>query len=57
MRNSGLVWDSASLDTYLTNPQKMVPGGKMSFAGLKDSKDRKAVIDYLAMLKADAQPQ
>lgn len=50
-KNSGLTWDEATLDTYLTNPMKMVPGTKMTFAGLPDAAKRKEVIDYLKTLK------
>ena len=32
---------------YLTNPRKFMPGTKMVFAGLKNSEDRKALIEYL----------
>ena len=48
---SGLTWDEKTLDTYLTNPMKMVPGTKMTFAGLPDPAQRKAVIEYLKTLK------
>ncbi len=50
-KNSGLTWDEATLDTYLTNPMKMVPGTKMTFAGMPDPAKRKEVIDYLKSLK------
>jgi cytochrome c len=50
-KNSGLTWDEATLDTYLTNPMKMVPGTKMTFAGLPDAAKRKEVIEYLKTLK------
>lgn len=29
--NSGITWDAASLDTYLTNPQAMIPGSVMAY--------------------------
>lgn len=48
---SGLTWDEKTLDTYLTNPMKMVPGTKMTFAGIPDAAKRKEVIDYLKTLK------
>ncbi len=48
MAADGLVWDDASLHTYLENPKGMIKGGKMSFAGLKKEDDRAAVIAYLA---------
>lgn len=50
-KNSGLTWDEKTLDTYLTNPMKMVPGTKMTFAGIPDAAKRKEVIDYLKTLK------
>lgn len=50
-KNSGLTWDEKTLDTYLTNPMKMVPGTKMTYAGLADPAERKAIIDYLKTLK------
>lgn len=51
MKGSGLVWDEKTLDTYLTNPMKVVPGTRMTYAGMTDPADRKAVIDYLKTLK------
>ncbi|REF72229.1 MULTISPECIES: c-type cytochrome [Paracoccus] len=48
MAADGLVWDDASLHTYLESPKGMIKGGKMSFAGLKKEDDRAAVIAYLA---------
>ena len=51
MKNSGLTWDAATLDKYLTKPMAVVPGTKMSFGGLSDADKRKAVIDYLKSLK------
>lgn len=51
MKASGVTWDEASLDTWLTNPAKMIPGTKMVYAGMADPADRKAVIDYIKTLK------
>lgn len=51
MKKAGLTWDDATLDKYLTAPMKMVPGTKMTFAGLADPAARKAVIEYLKTLK------
>ena len=48
MKNSNLTWDVAKLDTYLSDPQKTVPGNKMPFPGLKTENERNAVIAYLA---------
>lgn len=51
LRNSGLTWNAASLDAWLTSPQRTVPGTRMPFAGLSDPVKRKAVVDYLMTLK------
>jgi len=50
MKNSGLTWDAASLDKFITDPKATVPGTKMVFAGIKDETERKNVIAYLATL-------
>lgn len=44
---SGIVWDAQHLDQWLANPRTYLPGTKMSFAGLKDAKDRADLIAYL----------
>ena len=31
----GITWNNETLDTYLQNPHKFIPGTKMIFAGLK----------------------
>lgn len=46
-KNSGVTWDEKTLDTYLTDPRKFIPGTKMLFAGLKSEDDRKELIEYL----------
>merc|ERR1712109_276802 len=43
----GITWGKDTLDVYLTNPKKYIPGTKMIFAGLKKDKDRKNLIAYL----------
>ena len=48
MKSSNLTWDIATLNTYLSDPQKAVPGNKMPFPGLKTESERSAVIAYLA---------
>lgn len=51
MKASGLVWDEATLDTYLSKPRKLVKKTKMAFPGLKKEKDRVNVIAYLKTLQ------
>jgi cytochrome c len=51
MKNSGLTWDAATLETYLTKPKAEVSGTKMTFVGLPKDSDRADVIAYLETLK------
>ncbi|MDA9408092.1 copper-containing nitrite reductase [Bradyrhizobium sp. CCBAU 45384] len=48
MKQSNLVWDPQTLDRYLDDPAKVVPGNKMPFPGLKTDHDRADVIAFLA---------
>ena len=51
LRSSGLTWNAATLDRWLTAPQRTVPGTKMPFAGIPDPARRKQVVDYLLTLR------
>ena len=44
------AWTEENLMKYLENPKGVVPGTKMSFAGLKKEQDRRDVIAYLKSL-------
>jgi len=46
LAHSGLAWNTATLETWLTGPQKMVPGVAMPFS-LPDKLSRQDVIAYL----------
>ena len=50
MKKSGIVWDTKTLDAYLESPQKVVPGNRMPYAGLKNPTDRTDLVVYLATL-------
>ncbi len=43
----GGTWDWEKMNTWLKNPKGMVPGTKMSFAGLSKVEDRAAIAAYL----------
>ena len=46
-RNVGITWTAEKLFQYLEKPQRVVPGTKMSFAGLPKAQDRADLIAYL----------
>ncbi|MET3827604.1 c-type cytochrome [Sphingomonas echinoides] len=47
-KNSGITWTEEKLFQYLENPQRVVPGTKMTFAGWPtDPQKRADVIAYL----------
>jgi len=48
---SGLTWDDATLDKWLTSPKDLVTGTKMTFPGLPDATKRQDIIAYLKTLK------
>ena len=47
MKNSGIVWSEQTLDQFLQGPRKMVPGTKMTYAGVPDAQERADLIAYL----------
>ncbi|MDQ6882458.1 MAG: c-type cytochrome [Pseudomonadota bacterium] len=47
LKESGLVWDEARLDAWLTKPPALVPGNEMNFAGIADAQTRADVLAYL----------
>lgn len=49
MRESGIAWDSQSLDTFLAAPRQMVPGTSMT-VGIPNAVQRAAIIGYIAGL-------
>ena len=53
LRKSGLTWDEAVLREYLRGPDKLVPGTKMTFAGIASDADLANVIAYLKQQKAE----
>jgi cytochrome c len=51
LKAAGLTWDEATLDKWIEAPAKLVPGTKMTFAGISDPARRKQLIDWLATQK------
>jgi len=52
IKEAGFIWDADKLDHWLAEPRTFMPGTKMTFAGLKDEKDRIDLIGYLTLESA-----
>ena len=50
LRQSGLTWNEATLDRWLSNPSALVPGTKMYFK-IDDAQQRADLIAYLRQQK------
>lgn len=51
LSGSAIVWTDEMLDAWLTSPQKLVPGTRMTFAGINNADQRADVVAYLKTLK------
>jgi len=48
MKESKITWNERTLDRFLANPLKAVPGTSMGYAGIPDAGERRDLIAYLA---------
>jgi len=51
MKNSGITWTADKLSAFLHSPRTVVPGTKMTYAGIVRDEDLANTIAYLATLK------
>ena len=51
MKASNITWDDKTLNDFVADPQRVIPGNLMPFSGLADAKQRADVIAYLNTLK------
>ena len=51
LTNAKITWTNDKLKAWVTNPQKMVPGTRMTFAGFSDPAKADDVVAYLDTLK------
>ena len=47
MKRSGIVWTPETLEKFIADPQAMVPGNRMPYAGMAGASDRADLIAYL----------
>lgn len=51
MRGSAWVWDAETLQRYLAQPKRALPGGTMKYDGLADPKALEDLLAYLTSLR------
>ena len=47
MKRSGITWSRDSLNEFVADPQKLVPGNRMPYSGMPDAKARADLVAYL----------
>ncbi len=52
MADAEIVWDEETLDGFLSDPRGYMRGNRMSFAGLRQERDRQDLIAYLKQATA-----
>jgi cytochrome c len=52
LKSANIVWNDKTLDEWINDPQHVVPGNQMTFAGIKDVRQR---TDLLAFLREATQ--
>ena len=54
MKRSRIVWNEKTLNRFLANPMKAVPGTTMGYAGITDNQERANLIAYLKQANRSA---
>ena len=55
MERAKIVWSEKTLDRFIANPLKTVPGTAMGYAGVTDTKERADLIAYLKEANGSAE--
>jgi cytochrome c len=56
LKRSGVVWNGGTLEKWLADPEKFIPGNSMTFPGLKQAPDRADIIAYLQAVSENKAP-
>ena len=55
MKRSGITWNARTLDRFLADPLRAVPGTAMGYDGVKDAGERADLIAFLARASSSAE--
>lgn len=55
-KNSGITWTEEEFAAYIRNPQGVIKGTKMTFAGLKSDKEIADITAFLKTFGPDGKP-
>jgi cytochrome c len=47
LRRSGVTWNESTLEKWLADPERFVPGNSMTFPGVRDPQARQDLVAYL----------
>lgn len=47
LKNTRVTWDENTLDAWLANPRKLIPGNRMPFRGIRKKEHRANIIAFL----------
>jgi|SRR5690349_4245379 cytochrome c len=56
LKHANVTWDEATLDKWLADPQRFIPGTSMTFAGLKQPRERQDLAAYLESVAENTAP-
>ena len=56
LKASGIRWDAASLEKWLADPAKMVPGNTMAVPGVREARIRADLVAYLKAVSEGRAP-
>jgi cytochrome c len=55
LKQSEIIWDGTTLDSWIANPQAYIPGSRMPFRGLADDEQRRDLIAFLRLASQQSQ--
>ena len=47
MKRANITWTKQTLDTFIADPQNVVPANRMPYSGMPDAKNRADLIEYM----------